>query len=68
VSRRVDGGDGVTEGGHAVMCPGLQARCFLVEAATVAHQHQGHMIGVGYGRPEYAGHLAESEIAFDDTG
>jgi len=41
VSGRVDGGDGVTAGGHAVACTGQQSRCFLVQAATVTHQHQG---------------------------
>ena len=49
------------------MGAGHECRCLLVQAATVTHQHQGRVIGAGYGRPEHAGNFAHDEVAFDDT-
>jgi hypothetical protein len=38
-----------------------------VQAAAVTHEHNGRVIGTGYGRPEHAGDLAYDEIALDDA-
>src|SRR5204862_426034 len=67
VAGRIDDGDVETAAGHEKSCPPGHGRCLLVRAATVAHQPQRCAIGTGYGRPEYAGDVAQDEVALEHT-